>query len=279
MPVAKLKNVAILILLLANLALALLVVPGRMAVRKEEDAIRLSLCSLYEAQKITLSPEIIPDTVPLYVLELQKDEESDLQAATALLGQQVLVQDDSTRYLSSYRSAAGDCSISRNGEFSAHLTNGKKSRSPDRASRQLLKDMGFDYREPLVSQSLQEGGSTITAYQNVLDLPIFSKGVTFTWMNGQLLSLNGDFFTGTRSLSRGSDNRCISAADALVSFLDARYALGWVGSAVTNIQQGYVRTESATASVVRLTPVWQLETDTGLFQVHGMTGDVTPVEN
>ena len=40
-------------------------------------------------------------------------------------------------------------------------------------------------------------------------------------------------------------------------------------------QQGYIRSETAAAATVRLTPVWRLETDTGLYQINGMTGEVT----
>ena len=94
-----------------------------------------------------------------------------------------------------------------------------------------------------------------------------------TYSNNRLTAIDGIFLSGTSSLTRVSDNACLSAADALVAFLSARYDLGWVGSAVTGLQQGYIRSE--TAAAVRLTPVWQLTTDTGVFQINGMTGEVT----
>ncbi len=272
MPAPKLKNLAILILLVANLVLALVVFPSRVGVRQETEALHRSLCDLYAQREITLSPEVIPDTTSLYVLELTEDSESDLQAATALLGQQLLVQDDSTRYLSSYRSAQGDCSISRSGEFSAQLIQTKPDRDLKRACEKLLKAMGFSHL-PLPEPQNQ----AITATQTILDIPIFSKGLTFTWRDGCLISLEGIFFTGTNTLKRVSDEACITAADALVHFLDAAYDLGWVGSEITAIRQCYIRSETAAATAVRLTPVWQLDTDTGTFLVHGMNGDVTPV--
>ena len=276
MPAPKLKNLAILILLLANLSLALVVFPSRAGIRQEEDALRQSLCDLYAERNITVSPEIIPDTTTLYVLELTKDDESDLQAATALLGQQLLVQDDSTRYLSSYRSSIGQCSISRSGEFSAQLTDSKPDRDLKRACEKMLKSMGFSHL-PLQDPHPHGTGQAITATQTILDIPIFSKGLTFTWKDGCLTGLDGIFFTGTNTLKRASDQACISAADALVHFLDAGYALGWVGSEITAMEQCYIRSETAAATAVRLTPMWQLETDTGTFLVHGLTGDVSPV--
>lgn len=275
MPASKLKNLAILILLLANLALAVTVFPSRASRQQEEDALRQSLCDLYSRQEITLLPQTIADTTSLYVLELRENSDKDLQAATALLGQQLLVQDDSTRYVSSYRSALGQCSISRSGEFSASLTDSKPVRDPIQITENLLKSMDFAYL-PLAAPTTLGQTTTITATQTILDLPIFSDGLTFVWTDNCLTELNGVFFTGTDTPTRVSDKACISAADALVAFLDARYDLGWVGSEVTALQQGYVRSEAATAAAVRLTPFWQLETDTGTFLIHGMTGDVTP---
>ena len=63
MPISKLKNLAILILLLANLALLLLVIPARFVTKQEADTLHDSLCSLYARQEIALAPDIIPDTV------------------------------------------------------------------------------------------------------------------------------------------------------------------------------------------------------------------------
>lgn len=277
MPAPKLKNLTILILLLANLMLAIVVFPNRAGIRQEEDALRQSLCDLYTAQEITLLPETVPDTTPLYVLELKENPDSDLQAAAALLGQQLLVEDDSTRYVSSYRSAIGQCSISRSGDFSAAFSEPMTVRDIHRASRKLLKDMGFSHLPLAEAHPMQENVCTVTAIQTILDMPVFSNGLTLTWSDDSLISINGIFFTGTDTLARVSDSACISAADALVSFLDARYGLGWVGSEIVALRQGYVRSETAAATTVRLTPVWQLETDTGTFHIHGMTGDVTPV--
>lgn len=275
MPVPKLKTLAILILLLANLAMALQVFPGRMAVKREEDALRESLCSLYDRQEITLEPETIPDTTNLYVLELT--ENNDLQVAGVLLGEQMLAEDDSTRYVSAYRSTLGQCSISRSGAFSARLNQSRPVGDPQRASRRLLKDMGFSHLPLPEEQQEKDGICTVTATQTVLDMPVFSDGLTLTYTDDCLTELEGVFFTGTGGLSRVSSEGCISAADALVAFLDARYELGWVGSTVTALYQGYIHAETAAAAVVRLAPVWRLETDTGVFQIHGMTGEVTAV--
>ena len=68
MPVSKLKNLALLILLLANLLLVAILIPNRMDRQREAERTRQSLQQLCAAQQITLDPAAIPDTVTLYAL-------------------------------------------------------------------------------------------------------------------------------------------------------------------------------------------------------------------
>lgn len=278
MPITKLKNLAILILLMANLALIVLIVPNRAAAQQEEDALRASLCALYAEQGIRLPPEVVTDTVSLYLLELKEDLNADLQAASALLGQQLFIQDDSTRYISNYQSEQGTCSISRNGSFSAQIGDQPERMDLQKATKRTLRNMGFVWEHVEEPVRLRAGVYEVRAVQSVLGVPVFSDGLTMTYSNGCLTKLDGVFFTGAGSLTRVSDRSCLSAGDALVAFLSARYDLGWVGSEVLSMEQGYVRAETAAAAAVRLSPAWLLETDTGNFLVNGMTGEVLAAE-
>lgn len=275
LPVSKLKNLVILILLLANLAMLGLLLPGRLEERREAEDLRQSLSALYAAQDVDLDPAVIPDTVTLYALELGEDPAADLQAAKALLGDQVLVQDDSTRYLSAYQSAYGTCSLGRVGRFHAQLEDQEESGDLVKAAKKTLKRMGFSYSSLSQPERVRAGVYTLTATQSVLDAPVFGGELTLTYSNNCLSSLDGVFFTGAGTLTRVSETACISAAGALVSFLSARYDLGWVGSEIVSMEQGYLRAETAAAAAVHLTPVWKLTTDTGVFYISGVTGEVT----
>lgn len=277
MPVSKLKNLAILILLLANLALLAMLVPSRLATRQEAEQMRAFLSQLCAAQDVALDPDSIPDTASLYALELGEDAEADLRAATALLGQEVLAQDDSTRYQSLYSSADGTCQISRSGAFSAKLQNQPEDSDLTGATTRILKEMGFTAGRIEDPVRVRAGVYTVTAWQSVLDVPVLSGGLTLTYSNNCLTGIDGVFFTSAGQLTRVSEEVSISAADAVVAFLDVRYDLGWVGSAIESVVQGYARSETAAAAAVHLTPVWRLETDTGVFQVNGLTREVTAV--
>lgn len=273
MPTPKLKNLALLILLLANLLLISVLVPNRMSQAREAESMRQSLQALCAQQQVSVDPAAIPDTVTLYALELSEDNQASLQAATALLGEQVLVQDDSTRYLSLYSSQSGTCQVGRSGSFQASMQGGGEVRDLTRSAKQTLKAMGFQSHRLSEPQRQSPGIYTVTAAQAVLGMPVFSDGLTLTWSNNCLTSVSGVFYTG--AMARVSDVACLSAADALVAFLSARFDLGWVGSAVTAMEQGYLRAETAAAAVVRLTPVWRLETDTGSFYIDGISGQVS----
>lgn len=275
MPTQKLKNLALLILLVANLILLSVVVPNRTARDREADELRQSLQTLCAREQVELDPAAIPDTVTLYALELAEDPSADLQAAKALLGDQVLVQDDSTRYLRTYQSAYGQCSLGRSGRFHAMLEDQAESGDLVKAAKQTLKRMGFTYSSLSQPERLRAGVYSVTAVQSVLDAPVFGGELTLTYSNNCLSSLDGVFFTGAGTMTRVSETACISAAGALVSFLSARYDLGWVGSEILAMEQGYLRSETAAAAAVHLTPVWKLTTDTGVFYISGVTGEVT----
>lgn len=278
MPLSKLKNLALLILLLANLCLLGILIPDRMAARQEAADLRQSVSDLCAAAEVRLDPNLVPDTVSLYALELGEDSQADRQTVVALLGEGVSVQDDSTRYLSSYHAENGQCSMGRDGSFRAQLENQPFSRDLSASARRTLQAMGFDCWTLAGPERLRAGVFTVRAGQSVLGVPLFSQGLTLTYSNNSLTAVEGEFYPVGASLTRISDAACISAADALVAFLSVRLELGWMGSAITGMTQGYLRSETASAATVHLTPVWLLQTDTGNFYVNGLTREVSAAD-
>ncbi len=272
MPVSRIKNIVILVLLLADLMLIALLIPGRLAQGAEAAELRHSLSELYEKEGIALSTEAIPETIPLYAVQLGENSSAQLRAAGALLGEQMVAEADSTRHLSSFRSVNGACSVGRDGSFQAQLKG-----VAAKTAVQTLEEMGFEWHslsEPLSSREEEQ----ITATQSVLGVPVFSGGLTLSFSAGELKTVEGRFFFGTDVLTRVSEGSCISQADALVAFLAARYQMGWVGEEIRSMKQGYLRAETASASAVQLNPVWRLETDSGTFYIDGLTGEVSPVK-
>ncbi len=274
MPNSKIKNLILLILVLCNLCLLSLVLPTRMEERQLSRRSSAQLLSLYEAQGLSLPEGELPASRELYQLEAQLDEAAALSAARALLGDEVLAEEESGSYQSVYSSSRGSCSIRRS-TLEAELSDGSQAGGSVRsATKKLVQQMGI-YTASITEEAGAADESTVTVCQSILGVPVFSALLRFTWQDGTLLRVDGTFCPIAQTLTAVGEETCISCIDALVVFLDAREQTGWVGSAITQIEQGYQLADSASASTLRLIPVWRLQTDTGAFLVNGITREVT----
>lgn len=275
MSASKLKNLVLLILVLVNLVLLALVIPLRTEQQRQQKLALTQLQALFSENGLILGQAVLPVTLPLYTLELTPDKDAALPAARALLGENVLAQDDSTRYLSLYRSATGSCQVARSGSFDAELTGYAPVSNPAAHVQSLLEAMGLELASLSAPRRLEAGVYQLTATQQLLGVPVFSSALMFTYDANRLTTISGSALFDATNLARVDEDACIGAADALVAFLGSRDALGWLGSTVTELTQGYFKAETASASVIRLIPGWRVVTDTGAFWVSGVTREVS----
>lgn len=273
MPVSRIKNLILFILSVSVLFLLMLVVPQRVERARAEQALHEQLQTLFASYGIELDGESLPDSVSLYSIELGTEETGAETAAKALLGDDAAVEDGATRFAPVYTSAAGTCSMVLDGSFHAELRGGEAAGDVYRDAQKVLVKMGFSCNTLSQPQRVSAGVYRVDAAQELLGVPVFSEGLHLTYKNGVLREIDGVFFTGEQKITRISEERCISCADALAALLASRDQLGWVGSSILRVTQGYRYTESASASV-RLLPVWLIETDTETFQVNGLTREV-----
>jgi hypothetical protein len=262
MPVSKLKNIAILVLLVADLLLLAFLVPNRMLEESGEWEMKQSLSALYEDRGIALEASAVPETRTLYALQLTDSTSAQVQAATALLGDQPIAEPDPAGWLYSFTAERGSCSFGREGLVEARLEGINKS------AQAALEAMGVSWTD------LRRTDGAVTVTQTVMDVPVFSDGLTLTYTDGLLTAVDGVLLCGTRSPTRVSQEACMTAADALVQFLDLRFDLGWVGTRMERLEQGYVQRDTASAASLQLTPVWKLVTDTDSFYLDGLTGEI-----
>lgn len=276
MPASKLKTLLILILSCTCLFLLALLLPQQLDTARRQAEQQSQLETLFAAYDLTLNANSIPVSKMLYQLEMDLNTVSDLEAATALLGQEVLAQDDSTHYISLYQSRLGQCRIARNGTLQAQLTQGPHGTDLVALTRELAEKMGLSVAHISEPARLSAGIYQVSLTQALLDVPNYSTELLFRYENNTLTEITGSVFFGTENVLRVSDFVCLSASDALVRLLSSRNELGWVGQSVLSVQQGYVRTETASATLLRFTPIWLVETDTGFFEINGITGQVAP---
>lgn len=273
MPVSKLKNLILLILALATAFLLALVVPLRLSQTHTEQRLHEQLRQLFAASNIQLAVQQLPQSRQLCIVEAGGTQSAASAAATALLGQSVLLEEDSTRYTLHYTSASGTCSFAPDGSFAATLTGLTASGTPLAHANDLLRRMGYTPAS-LESTPRTDGGTDVIATQSVLNAPVLGDLLTLSYdASGALTSITGRFFPAAELLRVGDSVSC-SCADALVALLAQRDTLGWVGGSVTSVAQGFRRADSASAA--RLTPVWRINTDAGSFYVSAITREVTP---
>lgn len=278
MPLSKVKNAIILILVLVNVLLLLLAVPLVRERQAQQALSAAQLETLFTQYDVQLDSALLPESIPLYTVEFTPESENSLPAMQALLGENVLVQDDSTRYLTLYESDAGTAQMSRSGNLEAQLFSRSAQSDISQTVRDELSAMGIAYTELSSPVRTSAGGYTLSAAQELLGVPVFSAHLHFSFRNGALTRVYGTIYPDTASLVRIDDSLSISCADALVAFLGSRDELGWLGSSVRDVTQGYLRAETASATSVRLVPGWRITTDTGIFWVNGITREVSSLD-
>lgn len=274
MSASRIKNLILLILLLAALCLLIAVVPTRAAQKRSEQACMEQLTALLARYEITADAEALPESATLYTLELAQSDGA--AAAAALLGQNAVREESSTRYESRYTSPAGTVTLTRGGTLEAAVSGRKAAGNVEKDAQKVLRAMGFS------SASVQtvrtgDGQYTVTAGQSLLGTEVFSEGLRLFYENNSLCALEGVFYPGTEQLTRISERSCIGCADALVQLLACRNELGWVGSKILRARQGFLPAESASGAM-RFVPCWCIETDTDTFYVNGISREVRSID-
>jgi len=265
---SKVKNLVILILLLVNVFLLALVVPSRVRAGQQEQATAQQLSRLFASYDIALPAEIIPRGESLYDQQVSSATEATILAVQALLGEDAsaVQQRDGLRFASSQGEA-----VLVNGSLIAELR--IPVGEPEAFTRDCLARMGLAFSAVTVHAE-SETVTVCRAEPLVSGLPVVSTRLSFRYEDGLLTRVEGLLLTAKDTMTVIGNQRCITAADALVDFLGSRLSTGWLGSRIDSIEQGWSLTRGAGGSF-SLRPVWRLNTDAGVCLVNGITGDVT----
>ncbi|MBQ7254777.1 MAG: hypothetical protein IJS31_00810 [Oscillospiraceae bacterium] len=268
MPASKLKNLVILILLFANLFLLALAVPSYLEKQTQAQTAASALSELFAQAEVTLDPSIIPSSPELYPQEVSCAPADNLAAVTALLGDQVISAEQAFR--TDFRSASGTAYLTIGGEFRCEPT-AIASDDPHAETVRLLEKMGGEW------DSVSHSGELYFAAQKIGGVPVLSNRLSFSWKNGELRVVSGRLVAG-ETARRAKQTPSCTAQDALLAFYASRLELGWVGSRIESVQQGFVIADSASPAAVQLIPSWRIATDGGAYLVDGISRAVTPSE-
>lgn len=265
----KLKNIILAILAMTNLCLFFFVAHREWQQYHFQNQARSDAVAFLASRSITVDPDILPrDRDALPPLTVVRDLDQEARLAARLLG------DDVERQVSGgavyrYSGAKGTIQFHNDGSFSARFAQGAfpVGSDPAASAATLLERLDF------TGELMERTDTSLTFRQSWQGVPLFFNQVTLTVQDG--------FFTAITSGQRLSGDpaedaarQAITPASALIQLLHGINELGDVCSRIDGIQPGYAA-RSALTGVTQLTPVWQVNTDTVVYQLDLVSGAVT----
>ncbi len=258
----RFKTIILLMLVLVNLSLLAVSLPVHWQRSRRRTELETGLAAMMSDQQITFDPAILPEEQRLYELELSFSADRELEVVNQLIAG--ARADLSSPYQTSWSAGDSWCIVELAGALTVQL-----EVPPETEPTLLLEQLGFD-----VAAS-QRGLRTLTVWQRVAGAKLLTP-LRLSLEEDRVSAMEGYFLLYEGDPLRISERACCSAADALVAFLASRDSLGWVGSAVTAMEQGYVPDQSPAS--LRLRPVWRIATDAASYEVDGLTRTVYLVE-
>ena len=260
----RLKNIAILILLLLNVCLLLTLGYQKLQSMQMESRTAEQLRELYQASQLSLGTEIDLFQQPLGPLTLSRKAATEQDIASALLGGETTAASQGGG-IYSYEAASGTIQFRAGGSFY-----GVRLHVPVSDIRTFAEDFcrRFGYEAPAVQQ--ENGSGSAVAGQMVSGVSVANCGVELYFEDGILTSVTGAHVSlEDAAIEPGERMTCVTA---LVKFLDYRNASGVVCSEVVDARCVY---QLQGTSIARLLPAWEIETDTYIYYVDCETGEIS----
>lgn len=261
----RLKNIAILLLLLLNGSLLLLVGYQQLQERRTEQETAQRLWELCEASQLALSGSLDLTSPPLPTLVLSRQAETEQAMASCLLGSGAAAASQGGG-IYSYEAASGSIQFRAGGSFY-----GSRLAVPVDDVETFCQDFFRQFGYADAQFQVEEGTGTVTASQKAGGVSVSGSGVTLSFEEGVLESVTGSHVSldSASADTLAAEMTCVTA---LVRFLDYRNASGAVCSEVRDIHCVY---QLLGAASPRLVPVWQIDTDTNTYYVDCLTGEIT----
>ena len=260
---AKVKNLIILILLLANGFLLFLVLADRQETREGEAAAWRELTTVFEQNGIRVVEDDVRDARVLPVLTLQRDLREEQKAVERLLGNADVQDRGGNIY--DYDAKKGIATFRGSGDFEIWLEEGavRTGSDPVGTAVDVLQKLGIDCDADSAVLRELPGGWEVVLTARLDGDDVYNARALFTFSSANLLSVSGVRLPGGAA-TRGETG--MEPATLLMHFLRAVLEGGYVCSEVTGLTCGYF------ISAPGLVPVWYVETDAGDYYLNALTG-------
>lgn len=259
----RLKNIAIIILLLLNASLLLLLGYQLLQARRAETDAASQLRELCQTEQLSISGQVDLNQQSLSPLALSRRVQSEQAIASFLLGESAASSSQGGG-IYSYAAEHGSIQFRAGGGFDGSRLSVPVEDVTD-FSRRFCRQFGYED----VRLHLTGASGSVTAVQEVAGVPITGCGLTLQFEEGVLTEVTGAHVSLEDAVSEPSYRMtCITA---LLRFLDYRSTEGIVCSEVTDVQCVYAL---QSAGPLRLRPMWQVDTDNYVYFVDCATGEV-----
>ena len=261
---SKMKNIILIILIIANMFLG-----GLVALRVNNDrqyarAMQADTVSALAASGITIQPELLAAARLPSPVTLQRDETQEAAFAAALLG---VCTKETSGTSAVYSGSMGSVIFRSSGSFELQYdTMPSSAGDPAALAVGLLSSAGVK------TETVSVSDRQVVLRQTRGDAPLFNCTVTFQFTAQALQTV-----TGTLLLSAGetAENRePLSVSTCLVRLLADINDAGDICNSITALTPGYLAVASLTAPI-ELQPALQVTTDTGVYEINALTGAVT----
>lgn len=263
MEIRRLKNIAIVLLALLNLALLALLGYQRSQARRTAAETVSALHCLFTAEHVTLSEETDPLQSPLSLLTLARNAAGEENIASFLLGEEAASSSQGGG-IYCYAAPAGQILFRAGGSFSGRLSR------PCQDAAAFVQEFcqKFGYQDLSVQSSGE--AQVFSAVQYLSGVPVEGCALTLRFEDGALVYADGTHVSLEGAVVEPEER--LSCATALIRFLDYRRISGAVCSRVEEVQCIY--NLKNTAPTLQLIPVWRIEADTCPYFVDCITGNV-----
>ena len=266
MNTARLKNIVILILLLANAFLLVLLFSRRAEENAAHERSVAQLTALLSADGIAFDSALL-DSLPDTVLSVQpaRDLAAEQALAEGIIGSLTSID---SGYYSSDGLNSGSCLIRSGGALEAAVS--RAVDDPAEFCADLCVPLGYR-----TFDVLSDGARTvITASRFVGELEVCNASLIFTFSGSTLTTVTGTFLPPIDTSESGET--ALDAVTALVRFLDYRNASGAVCTGITWLSAVYLM-QSTTSAPLQLVPVLRVDTDVYSYYVNIVSGEVSRV--
>lgn len=224
-----------------------------------------NLSDLLRENGIYIDSADIEEDGVMPVLTAARDDDTERKIARTLLGQTDLTEQGGIN--STYTGdGTGQAVFRAGGTFDVSIHPGvyKITGAATSTTKRLLRQMDIDYIS--VDTTENAAGETVTAVCAFKKEPIYNCRITLVYKDGWLTEMSGRYASTIKATSDKSDMS--SASTALIRFLNDVKKEKFDCAQIYSVRPGY----NLSSHGDRVSPVWRIAGDTGVFYVDAQTG-------